>query len=242
MLEILYKRTPMLKADLHLHSNEDAKDMITYSARELIEAAARQSFDVIAITNHEMFVYDEALANFAKEKGMLLVPGVEAAIGGRHVVILNCGGEAAEIKTFESLREYRKSRPDIYVFAPHPYYPNLKGHSLQKDLLRNIDLFDGVEYCHYYTRFFDYFNEMARKAASKHGKSMIGTSDSHHLFQLGQTYSMIECDKSVPSVIDALKNNRIKIVSQPVSLYNFFKTVIFIVCTYLRTLRAESQP
>jgi predicted metal-dependent phosphoesterase TrpH len=233
----------VLKADLHLHSNEDARDLITYSARELIEAAARQNFDVIAITNHEMFVYHKALANFAKEKGMLLVPGVEATIGGRHVVILNCGGEAAEIRTFESLREYRKSCPDIYVFAPHPYYPNLKGHSLQKDLLRNIDLFDGIEYCHYYTRFFDYFNRMAQRVASKYGKPMIGTSDSHHFFQLGRTYSMIECEKNVLSVIDALKNNRIKIVSRPVSLYNFLKAVIFIVFKSLikRTFRVQNK-
>lgn len=222
----------MLKADFHIHSNEDNRDLITYSAKEFINAAADKKFDVLALTNHDIFTYSKELSDYAAGKGILLVPGIEATIEGRHVVILNPQQDVESVVTFEDLRAYRKKHPEIFVLAPHPYYPHLRKYSLRSDLMKNIDLFDGIEYCHYYTRVFNRFNSMACKVAKIHGKPVVGTSDSHHLFQIDKTYSMIDAEKNIASVISALRNDRIKIVSKPLSFFNYSKAVFFILFKY----------
>ncbi|MFZ2655472.1 MAG: PHP-associated domain-containing protein [Victivallales bacterium] len=218
----------MLKADLHTHTNEDNRDLITYCAKELIDAASDKKFDVLAITNHDIFTYTPELIEYAAARGILLVPGIESTIEGKHVIILNPRQDVESVKTFEALKEYRRKHPDIFVIAPHPYYPHLRKYSLKEKLLNNIDLFDGIEYCHYYTSLFDRFNSMARKVAVKYGKPIVGTSDSHHLFQLDKTYSVVDAEKNIDSIISALKNNRIKIVSMPLPLSIYSKTLVFI--------------
>ena len=218
----------MLKADFHIHSNEDRRDLIAYSAKEFIDAAAKKKFDVLALTNHDVFTYSRKLSAYAAKKGILLIPGIESTIEGKHVVILNPKRDVESVRTFEDLRKYRKKHPEIFVIAPHPYYPHVKKYSLLSDLLKNIDLFDGIEYCHYYTRIFNRFNFMACKVAAVHGKPIVGTSDSHHLFQIDKTYSLIEAEKNVGSVISALRNNRIKIVSIPLSIFAYSKAIFFI--------------
>jgi predicted metal-dependent phosphoesterase TrpH len=218
----------MLKADFHIHSNEDKRDLISYSAKEFIDAAAGRKFDVLALTNHDTFTYSRELSDYASEKGILLIPGIESTIEGKHVVILNPQQDVEAVRTFAELGEYRRKHPEIFVLAPHPYYPHLRKYSLLSDLMKNIDLFDGIEYCHYYTSVFNRFNSMACKVAGIHGKPLVGTSDSHHLFQIDKTYSMIDAEKNIDSVISALRNNRIKIVSSPLSFFTYSRTVLFI--------------
>ncbi|HBC85813.1 MAG TPA: hypothetical protein DCZ94_02540 [Lentisphaeria bacterium] len=218
----------MLKADFHIHTNEDKRDLITYCAKDIIDFASEKKFKVLALTNHDIFTYTPELVEYAGAKGILLVPGIEATIEGKHVVILNPQQDVESVKTFEALKEYRKKHPEIFVIAPHPYYPHLRKYSLQSLLLKNIDLFDGIEYCHYYTRVFDRFNTMAKKVAARYGKPLVGTSDSHHLFQLDKTYSMVDSEKNIDSIISALKNNKVKIVSRPLSFFIYSKAVVFI--------------
>ncbi|HCE44635.1 MAG TPA: hypothetical protein DET40_13905 [Lentisphaeria bacterium] len=237
----------MLKADFHIHTNEDKRDLITYCARELVDAAAERKFEVLAITNHNIFTYTPELAEYASLKGIFLVPGIESTIEGKHVIILNPQQDVESIKTFEALKEYRKNHPEIFVLAPHPYYPHLRKYSLKPQLLKNIDLFDGIEYCHYYTRIFDHFNSKARKVAVKYGKPIIGTSDAHHLFQLDKTYTMVDAEKNIDSIISALRHNKIKIVSRPLSLFMYSKASIliffkFIIKRIIFLMRRENPP
>jgi predicted metal-dependent phosphoesterase TrpH len=222
----------MLKADFHIHSNEDKRDMIAYSAKEFINAAAAKNFDVLALTNHDVLTYSRKLSEYAAGRGILLIPGIEATIEGKHVVILNARRDVESVRTFEDLRKYREKHHDIFVIAPHPYYPHFRRYSLLSDLLKNIDLFDGIEYCHYYTRVFNRFNSMASKVAARYGKPLVGTSDSHHFFQLEKTYSLIDAEKNIGSVISALKGNKIKIVSSPLSFFTCSRAVFFILSKF----------
>ena len=222
----------MLKADFHIHSNEDKRDLIAYSAREFIAAAAEKKFDVLALTNHDIFTYSQELSDYAAEKGILLIPGIESTIEGKHVVILNPQKDVEAVQTFEDLREYREKHPEIFVIAPHPYYPHLRKYSLRSKLLKNIDLFDGIEYSQYYTKVFNRFNSMACEVAKEYGKPVVGTSDSHHFFQIDMTYSMIDAEKNIDSVISALRNNRIEIVSRPLSFFTYSKAVFCILFKY----------
>ncbi len=59
-----------LKADLHLHTQEDPKDKIKYTAKQLIDEAWRQKFDVLAINNHNMVSYDDYLKKYAVDSSI----------------------------------------------------------------------------------------------------------------------------------------------------------------------------
>ncbi|GAI08342.1 unnamed protein product, partial [marine sediment metagenome] len=69
-----------LKADLHLHTSEDPEDKVRYSARQLIDYASQKGFDVLAITNHNFYTYNDYLRDYAASKGILLIPGIELSV------------------------------------------------------------------------------------------------------------------------------------------------------------------
>ncbi|MBW3017073.1 hypothetical protein KY316_01770, partial [Candidatus Woesearchaeota archaeon] len=62
----------MLKCDFHIHTGEDSYDSIPYSSRELIKLAAKQKYDVLAITNHNKCTANQDIKRFAKKLGILL--------------------------------------------------------------------------------------------------------------------------------------------------------------------------
>lgn len=206
----------MLKADLHLHSKENPVDVLSYSAEELIDQMAKLRYNVISITNHEIVYYNKRIADYAKEKGILLIPGVEFNIEGKHVVVINT--ETSNVKTFDDLRELKK-REDVFIIAPHPFYPKMT--SLFSRLLKNIDVFDAIEYSYLYLKWFNAFNKRAVKIARKHNLPLIGVSDCHGFSQLDHTYTLIDSKMNITDVMDALKSRRFKVETKPVPLTTF---------------------
>ncbi|RMF84288.1 MAG: PHP domain-containing protein [Nitrospinota bacterium] len=203
---------PLLKVELHAHAMEDPYDRgIRYSARQLIDRVVEQKFDVLALTLHGQPYYPEALERYAAEQGLLLIPGVEAYIEGRHILLYNFDFSTQRLRSFEDIRRHQNE--ETLVIAPHPYYP---GSSCLHSLLeRHIDLFDAVEYCHFYLSYFNPFNRRAEEIARRFHLPLVGTSDIHHLWQIGWTYSLVEGEKSVPGVIEAIKRGRVQVVTRP---------------------------
>jgi len=201
-----------LRADLHVHTRE-AEPSITYSARDMIVRAARAGYRVLSITNHDTITYNDDLASFARDHDVLLIPGVEATVEGRHVLVYNADVEADKLRTFADLRRYRT--PEWLVAAPHPLFP--ASYCLRERLWQQIDLFDAIEFSHFYTPRID-FNRPAVKLAAAVGLPLLGTSDSHLDEQFGTTFSLIEADLSVESVLAAVKHGRLSIVSRPLTL------------------------
>jgi hypothetical protein len=61
-----------LKVELHTHTDFDPSDLINYSARQLIDEAARQGFDVLAITCHDALQWSQSLSEYAASAGIQL--------------------------------------------------------------------------------------------------------------------------------------------------------------------------
>lgn len=207
-----------LKADFHLHCREDHFDVIPHSALELIDRCAALHYQVIAITNHRHLTYRQDWVPYAEDRGILLIPGVEADVRGKHVLILNADKEADKIRTFKDLDAYKKSH-DVFVVAPHPFHWSFI--CLHGQLRRHINLFDAIEVHSFYTRFFNP-NKTARRFAEEHDKPLIGNSDCHHLDQLDLTYSLVHADMTLTSVMQALRRGEVKIVSNPLTFTKAF--------------------
>ncbi len=139
-----------LKVDLHIHTLDDPKDVIDYSAHQLLERAKQLGFGVLAITLHDaVFDRTEVFAD-AAAMGILLIPAAEVRLQGADAILLNVtASEVAGLKNFEDLRQLRARRGmSIFTIAPHPFY--VLGGSIGPRLLEEIDCFDAIELCHFH--------------------------------------------------------------------------------------------
>src|SRR5436190_12468955 len=167
-----------IKIDLHIHTLDDPKDAVDYSAHQLLERARALGFRVLAITLHDaVFSRQEVFAD-AAAMGILLIPAAEMRLQGADVIVLNVTAEEmAELKTFDDLRRLRAHRGDsVFTIAPHPFY--MFGGSIGSRLLREIDCFDAIESCHFQAGLFNP-NRRAEKVTSRLGKPLFATSDAH---------------------------------------------------------------
>src|SRR6201997_2844568 len=100
-----------IKIDLHIHTLDDPKDALDYSAHELLERARSLGFRVLAITLHDaVFDRKEVFAD-AAEMGILLIRAAEVRLLGADVIVLNVTAEEiATLKNFDDLRTLRAQR------------------------------------------------------------------------------------------------------------------------------------
>jgi hypothetical protein len=201
-----------LKADFHLHTKEDPHDIdLSHTAKDLIDSAAEKGFDVLAITNHNTITYSDYLKDYASKKGILLIPGIELSVQGKDIVLLNfSASEVEKIEVISDIKDIKNQNK--LVIAPHPFYPC--SNSLKKQFEKNVEVFDALELTSLYFSWVD-FNRKARKMAGRFNLPLIGSSDTHYLSQLGSTYSLIEAEKDIQSVIRGIKEKKVKVVSQP---------------------------
>jgi predicted metal-dependent phosphoesterase TrpH len=107
----------------------------------------------------------------------------------------------------------RLKRDGGLVIAPHPFFPAPK--CLKGKLRENVDLFDAIEFSHFYTQRLD-FNRKAVAYARRMGVPLVGTSDCHRLWQLGTTYTLVESTaRTKEAVFEAIRAGRVRVVTAP---------------------------
>ena len=218
-----------IKLDLHIHTLDDPKDKIDYSAHQLLERARALGFHVLAITLHDaVFDRAEVFAD-ARQMGILLIPAAEVRLQGADVVVLNVTpDEVALLRNFDDLRKLRAQRgPTLFTFAPHPYY--VLGGSIGSRLIDKIDCFDAIEWCHFYKGWFNP-NRRAERVAAKYGKRLIATSDAHRLHAFGSHFTSIPrpSELSVESVLNSLRSGPMRLTSPPSSLLEIAHAFYFV--------------
>jgi len=229
-----------LKADLHIHSKEDKADSIKYTAKELIDKAARLNFDVLSFTFHDCLFWSNDIERYAESKGILLMPGCEKIIENCEVLVYNISKEDfRSLKTFDDLRRLRGKKRNVLVIAPHPYF--ILSKTLGKNLERNIDVFDAVEKSWFYCRLIDR-NKKAEEVAEKHSKAFIATSDCHYIENFGKSYATIHSQKDILSIVDAIRGRKVKSFSRHISFASFFFNSIRIVLHMLTKLTKSTKP
>jgi len=211
-----------IKVDLHIHTLDDPKDVIDYSAHQLLERAKQLGFGVLAITLHDaVFDRAEVFAD-AAAMGILLIPAAEVA----------------GLKNFEDLRQLRARRGmsatadpssggSIFTIAPHPFY--VLGGSIGPRLLEEIDCFDAIELCHFHKGLLNP-NRRAAKVAAQFSKPLIATSDAHQLHAFGRHYTSIPRSTAltVENVFAALRQGPLRLTSPPASMADLASAIYWI--------------
>ncbi|NIR51249.1 PHP domain-containing protein [candidate division KSB1 bacterium] len=204
----------LVKADFHLHTSEDREDRVAHSAHELIKYAAKTGFNAISITNHNTFTFSRDLENFAADLGVLLIPGIEKKVEGKHVLILNAYPATERIKTFAELLNAKND--GVFVIAPHPFFKTSE--CLGNKLLENLDLFDALEFSFCYSKWFN-LNKQTLRLAEEKALPVVGNSDCHVLKYMGVCHSVLQAtDLTLEGVFSAIHSEQVQVVSQPLSL------------------------
>src|SRR5438309_4949165 len=218
-----------IKVDLHIHTLDDPKDVIDYSAHQLLERAQALGFGVLAITLHDaVFERKEVFAD-AAAMGILLIPAAEVRLCGADVIVLNVSAEeVVGLKSFDDLRQLRARRGDsLFTIAAHPFY--VFGGSIGRRLLDDIDCFDAIEICHFHKGLFNP-NRRATRVARRFWKPLIATSDAHRLHAFGRHYTSIPRPPklSVENVFSALRIGQIRLTSPPCSVADLVSAIYFV--------------
>src|SRR3954453_13056379 len=97
-----------IKIDLHIHTLDDPKDAVDFSAHQLLERARSVGFRVLLITLHDaVFDRKDAFAD-AAAMGILLSAAAAVRLLGADVIVLNVTAEEiAQVKNLDDLRRLR---------------------------------------------------------------------------------------------------------------------------------------
>jgi predicted metal-dependent phosphoesterase TrpH len=233
-----------IKIDLHIHTLDDPKDAVDFSAHQLLERARSLGFRVLAITLHDaVFDRKEVFAD-AAEMGILLIPAAEMRLVGADVIVLNVtADEAAQLKDFDDLRKLRERRGEsIFTIAPHPFY--IFGGSIGSRLFAEIDCFDAIELCHFHIGPFNP-NWRAKRVASRFRKPMIATSDAHRLHAFGRHYTSMPVPSAltVENVLAGLRSGPLRLTSPASSVRDFMSAIHFVFLAHpFRVRRKMATP
>jgi predicted metal-dependent phosphoesterase TrpH len=203
----------VLKVELHAHTDEDPDDRIPHSTAQLIDHAAGLGYGALAVTLHDHYFDPAPYAGYARERGIVLLSGIERTVARKHMLLINFPPECADVVSFADLRQLR-TRSAGLVVAPHPFYPAFTalGHLLNQ----HAALIDAVEINAMYTPRID-FNQPAIAWARAHGKPLVGNSDLHRLEQMGTTYSMVDAPPVADAICEAIRNGKVQVRTQPLA-------------------------
>ena len=202
----------MLKVELHAHSNLDPHDGIFHTTRQLIDRAAELGYHALSVTCHNHYFDPTYDAPYARDRGMVLLPGIERTIDGAHLLLINFPAASEKVNSFDEALALKASHPRGLVVAPHPFYPTPSAIGLDR-MNRYRDLFDAVEVSSLYTRQFD-FNAPAIEWARANGKPLVGNSDVHTLAQLGSTYTLVDAVPEPDAICRAIREGRVELRTQ----------------------------
>jgi len=198
---------PLLKADLHCHSDHSKGDKISVEGlntpKEMVEHAKRLELDVFALTDHNDFSGVNEAVKTGKKLGITIIPGEEVSTAsGRHIIGLGLSEKIKPGKTIDETLDAIKAQGGISI-APHPFDLANKGIREQAGKCDAIEIFNAIN--------LDKFsNKNAKKFVKKHKMPTVAGSDAHCVDMMGYGVTEIKSENNVDSLIKAIKNGKTK--------------------------------
>ena len=204
----------MLKVELHTHTADDPVDRIPHTTLELIDRAVALGYDALAITLHDRQLDLRHLTPYAADRGLVLIPGVERTIEGRHVLLLNfqpghgrCANvprsrpaEVAATRTRRRarIRSFRRPYVSERISNATPIC-STPWNATRCSRARSISI------------------AAPSPGRRRHGKPVVGNCDVHRLWQLGTTYSLVDAPPDADAICNAIAAGRVQVESRPLA-------------------------
>ena len=172
---------------------------------EHIDRAREVGLNAIAVTWHRKICADAEAFAYARKQNILLIPGMEAEVDQKHLVVLNLvEGDLSGETTWDEVRALRARKPEVFMLAPHPFYPHPT--CLGNRINQHSDCIDAVEWCMLHVGWLPARvspNLRAARWAHQHGKPVVACSDAHSLSSIGKNASTVEADALMPEALFA---------------------------------------
>ena len=193
-----------MKCDLHIHSNYsyDSGALV----KDIVDTAIKRGMDCIAITDHKEVKGALEAVEYAKNKPILIIPGIEVKTKSGDVLGLNVKEKIEDgLSVRETMKKIRESGG--IAVLPHAF-SWLCG--LRENVEGLVGGIDGLEVLN--ASVFGNGNKKAFFFSQKHDLPFTCGSDAHFTNFIGKAYLEIPGrNLSIEEVISAIKNKSGKI-------------------------------
>ncbi|WOF17331.1 PHP domain-containing protein [Methanoplanus sp. FWC-SCC4] len=186
----------MLKCDLHIHTSfsRDGESGV----EDVLKKAEAAGLDVIAITDHD--TTKGAIYALGIDSPVLVIPGIEISTRQGHLLALGITEEIPKgLDFFETVRIAKEL--GALLILPHPYHQWRHGVGIK--LKTAISVVDAVE-CFNSRYIVGAANKKAGRKAKFYEKPCVAGSDAHNARFVGYGLTLVDADKNVDSVINAI--------------------------------------
>lgn len=208
-----------MKADLHIHTSFSYDGLPT--PEEVVNFAILKKIDCIAICDHGQIEGAILAQNFAKEKKILVIPGIEVKSQEGDILGLNIQKKISDnLSARETIEEI--IRQGGMVVIPHPFDYFLSFNGIEK----HIEFFQEKEVAievFNASLFFNFCNIEAQEFANKNSLPFIAASDAHSSDFIGKAFLEIPKENlSANEVLEEIKKKNGKIGFEKTSTWERF--------------------
>jgi len=199
---------PQLKIDLHVHTHYsgDAKTTL----EQVVKYAQRKGLDGVAVTDHDTVLGARRLA---KQKGFLVIPGIEVSSLQGHILGLNITEPIQPKLDLPRTVEKIRRLGGIAVIA-HPSVVVKTGLGTSITSASHIDAVEVIN-----ASAFPFFlsTYLGRRLAHRLALPQTAGTDAHYPEEIGNAYTIIDADSNLDDVVEAVRQGKTKPLGKPIS-------------------------
>jgi len=202
------KQSLPLKIDLHTHTHY-SKDATT-TLKEVIQYAKKRGLDGVAVTDHDTI---SGALKLAKQKHLVVIPGIEISTVHGHVLALNIAQPIApKLCLTETVEKIHQLGGIAVIAHPAAVLKTGLGHKIS-----SASKIDAVEVIN--TAAFPFFlsTYLSRRLAKRLRLPQTAGSDAHHPHEIGKAYTIVNADSKRDDIIEAVKKGKAVPYGEPMS-------------------------
>jgi predicted metal-dependent phosphoesterase TrpH len=201
-----------MKADLHVHTSYSFDS--TSPPQAMIDSAIKKGIDCLAICDHGEIRGSLEAIEYAKEKPVLIIPGIEVKAKEGDILGLNVKEIIPnKLSTRETIKRIKEAGGMAVIPHPFGWCCSFKGKLV--DLIEEID---GLEI--FNASIFGPGNQKASDFAGKHDLPFTASSDAHSPDFVGRAYLEIPGENlSIEEILQEIKRKNCKVRSEKVNSF-----------------------
>jgi len=199
-----------MKCDFHIHTHYSYDS--NSSPKEIVDKAIKERIDCLAITDHGEVKGALEAIEYAKEKPILIIPGIEVKSKEGDILGLNVKEKIPNGLSAKETIKRIKERGG-FVVIPHPFGLFCKFRGNLKELIKEIDAIEILN-----ASIFGNGNEMAKEFVKENNLPFTVGTDSHFPNFIGKCYLEIPGENlSIEEIFEKIKKKEGKIVGREAS-------------------------
>lgn len=200
-----------LRVQIHLHTTESKSTRVVTEGiihpKQAIDILKKNKIDVAAITDHNTTRAYSKVKNYAEERGVLLINGIEIDTVDGHLIGLDVDEEIEKylrrgLNALEASDLIKDCGGVVYI--PHPFDIQRKG------IERKVKETDGIIEVFNSLNIFRFEDKLANIAASKLGRPKAVGADAHTPDMITSGIMVVNAELETQSILQSIKNGNVQ--------------------------------